>query len=152
MDLGLRGCGVVVTGGASNIGRAIAHAFAGEGARVLIADVDEERARQSASEAPGEVFAHPTDVTSWESVQAMAAAAIERLGAVDVLVNCAGWTIDRLFVEKPRAEWEREIAIDMWGFINCTRALLDHMIERRRGRIVSIGSDAGRIGEWREAV
>src|SRR5205085_3988821 len=93
-----------------------------------------------------------TDVTSWESTTAMAAGALERLGAIDVLVNCAGWTVDRLFVEKPREEWEKEIAIDMWGFINCTRAVLDCMIERRRGRIVSISSDAGRIGEWREAV
>jgi 2-hydroxycyclohexanecarboxyl-CoA dehydrogenase len=78
---------------------------------------------------------------------------IERsMGGVDVLVNCAGWTIDRLFMEKPRGEWEREIAIDMWGFINATRAVLDGMVKRNYGRIVSIGSDAGRMGEWREAV
>ncbi len=118
----------------------------------MIADLDERRARTTADEAPGDVTIQPTDVTSWESAQAMAAAAIERLGAVDVLVNCAGWTVDRLFIEKPREEWEKEISIHMWGFINCTRAVLEHMIERRRGRIVSISSDAGRIGEWREAV
>jgi 2-hydroxycyclohexanecarboxyl-CoA dehydrogenase len=152
MELGLREQGVVVTGGASNIGRAIVHAFAGEGARVLIADVDPARAAQTAAEAPGRAEVLVTDVTSWESAQAMAAGALELLGAIDVLVNCAGWTIDRLFVEKPRAEWEKEIAVDLWGFINCTRAVLDHMIERRRGRIVSIASDAGRVGEWREAV
>ncbi len=152
MDLELAGRGIVVTGGASNIGRAIVLAFAAEGARVLVADVDEERARKTAGEAAGKVEVQVTDVTAWESAQAMARAAVERLGAVDVLVNCAGWTIDRLFIEKPREEMEREIAIDMWGFINCTRAVLDHMIERRRGRIVSIASDAGRIGEWREAV
>jgi len=55
-------------------------------------------------------------------------------------------------MEKPRSEWEREIAIDTWGFINSVRAVLEPMIERGYGRIVSIGSDAGRIGEWREAV
>jgi 2-hydroxycyclohexanecarboxyl-CoA dehydrogenase len=104
------------------------------------------------AEAAGRIETVPTDVTSWESAQAMAAHALERLGAIDVLVNCAGWTVDRLFVEKPREEWEKEIAVDLWGFINCTRAVLDHMIERRQGRIVSISSDAGRIGEWREAV
>lgn len=153
MDLGLRGRAVVVTGGASNIGRAIVLAFAAEGARVLVADVDEARARSTAAEAAGgAVEVQFTDVTSWDSAQAMAAAAVERLGGIDVLVNCAGWTVDRLFVEKPRQEWEKEIAIDMWGFINCTRAVLDVMIERGRGRIVSISSDAGRIGEWREAV
>src|SRR6266508_3082842 len=74
------------------------------------------------------------------------------MGRVDVLVNCAGLTVDRQFIDKPREEWEREIAIDVWGFINCVRAVLDKMVERRYGRIVSIGSDAGRMGEWREAV
>jgi len=73
-------------------------------------------------------------------------------GRIDVLVNCAAWTVDRLFMEKPREEWEREIAIDFWGFINFTRAVLDPMVQQQSGRIVSIGSDAGRIGEWREAV
>jgi 2-hydroxycyclohexanecarboxyl-CoA dehydrogenase len=152
MELGLRERAVVVTGGASNIGRAIVHGFAGEGARVMVADIDQARSEQTAAEAPGQVEVMMTDVTSWESTMAMAAGALERLGAIDVLVNCAGWTVDRLFVEKPREEWEKEIAIDMWGFINCTRAVLDHMIERQRGRIVSISSDAGRVGEWREAV
>jgi 2-hydroxycyclohexanecarboxyl-CoA dehydrogenase len=152
VDLGLGGAAVIVTGGASNIGRAIVHAFAGEGARVLLADVDEPRALRTAQEAPGEVVVQRTDVTDWGSAQAMAAAAIQQLGAIDVLVNCAGWTVDRLFLEKPREEWEKEIAIDIWGFINCTRAVLDHMVERGRGRIVSISSDAGRVGEWREAV
>jgi 2-hydroxycyclohexanecarboxyl-CoA dehydrogenase len=153
MDLGLQDKGVVVTGGASNIGRAISLGFAAEGARVLIADVDEAQARAVAAEAPpARITARRTDVTDAADVEAAIADAIDTLGAVDVLVNCAGWTVDRLFVEKPREEWEREIAIDMWGFINATRAVLDHMIGRGYGRIVSIGSDAGRIGEWREAV
>jgi 2-hydroxycyclohexanecarboxyl-CoA dehydrogenase len=152
VDLGLSGRSVIVTGGASNIGRAIVLAFAAEGARVLIADLDAERAQQTAVEAGSSAAVKLTDVTSWDSAQAMVADAVDRFGGVDVLVNCAGWTVDRLFIEKPREEWEKEIAIDMWGFINCTRAVLDGMIERRGGRIVSISSDAGRIGEWREAV
>lgn len=142
---------MIVTGGASNIGRAIVHAFSREGALVWLADIDEEGASATAREAHGEVSVVRTDVTSWTSVQRLVARALEG-GPVDVLVNCAGWTVDRLFTEKPRDEWEREIAIDMWGFINCTRAVLDSMIERGSGRVVSIASDAGRIGEWREAV
>ncbi|HKW73189.1 MAG TPA: SDR family oxidoreductase [Candidatus Dormibacteraeota bacterium] len=153
MDLGLTGRVVMVTGGASNLGRAIALGFAAEGARVVIADVDDKQAARVESESPhGTVVARHTDVTDWESVVATTEFVRSSIGAIDVLVNCAGWTIDRLFVEKPRQEWEREIAIDMWGFINCTRAVLDQMVERRYGRIVSIGSDAGRMGEWREAV
>lgn len=153
MDLELKDKGVIVTGGASNIGRAISLGFAAEGAQVLIADIDQAQAELVISEA-GEscVRFHHTDVTDADSTTTAVERAIAEFGAVDVLVNCAGWTVDRLFVEKPRAEWEREIAIDMWGFINSTRAVLDHMIERNYGRIVSIGSDAGRIGEWREAV
>ena len=153
MDLGLGGKVVIVTGGASNLGRAITLGFAHEGARVVIADVDEEQARKVEKEAPsGTIVARRTDVTDWESVTAAVDFVKDSMGTVDVLVNCAGWTIDRLFMEKPRTEWEREIAIDMWGFINCTRAVLDVMVEKRYGRIVSIGSDAGRMGEWREAV
>jgi 2-hydroxycyclohexanecarboxyl-CoA dehydrogenase len=152
MDLGLAGKAVIVTGGANNIGRGIALAFAAEGARVLIADIDENRARGVASEAGGETAAHLTDVSSWESTQAMAARAVELFGRVDILVNCAGGTIDRLFLEKPREEWEREVAINFWGFINCSRAVLDGMVEQRSGAVVSIGSEAGRMGEWRETV
>ena len=152
MDLGLAGKSVIVTGGANNIGRGIATAFAAEGSRVMIADIDLDKASRVASELGGETRAQRTDVSDWNSAQAMVAAAVEAFGGLDVLVNCAGGTIDRLFMEKPRSEWEREIAINMWGFINCTRASLDHFVERGAGAVVSIGSDAGRMGEWREAV
>lgn len=152
MDLRLTDKAVIVTGGANNIGRGIALGFAAEGARVLIADIDEERAKLVAAEAGGGAAVQPTDVSSWESTQAMAARAVELFGRIDVLVNCAGGTIDRLFLEKPREEWEREVAINFWGFINCSRAVLETMIEQRSGAVVSIGSDAGRMGEWRETV
>src|SRR2546422_9963191 len=150
MDLGLNGRVVIVTGGASNRGRAITLGFAAEGARVVIADVDDAQARKVEHEAPhGTVVTRHTDVTDWESVTSTVQFVRSSMGRVDVLVNCAGWTVDRLFTDKPRAEWEREIAIDTWGFINCVRAVLDPMMERGYGRIVSIGSEAGRIGEWR---
>jgi 2-hydroxycyclohexanecarboxyl-CoA dehydrogenase len=152
VELGLAGKAVIVTGGANNIGRGIVLGFAAEGARVLIADIDEARAREVAVEVGGGAAAHGTDVSSWDSTQAMAARARELYGRVDVLVNCAGGTIDRLFLDKPREEWEREVAINFWGFINCTRAVLEQMVEQRSGAVVSISSEAGRMGEWREAV
>jgi 2-hydroxycyclohexanecarboxyl-CoA dehydrogenase len=152
MDLGLAGKAVIVTGGANNIGRGIALGFAAEGARVLIADIDVERAERVAAEAGGGAAVQRTDVSSWESTQAMAARTIQLFGRIDVLVNCAGGTIDRLFLDKPRAEWEREVAINFWGFINCSRAVLDRMVEQGSGAVVSISSDAGRMGEWRETV
>ena len=152
MDLNLHDQRVIVTGGASNIGRAIVLGFVSEGARVVLADIDEEQARRVQEEAGEAVVVQPTDVTDLASVEKMAAQARQDLGGVDILVNGAGWTVDRLFLDKPRQEWEREIAVDLWGFINCTRAVLEHMVAQSHGRIVSIGSDAGRIGDWREAV
>ncbi len=156
MDLQLTKRSVIVTGGGSNIGRAISLAFAREGVALTIADIDELQAKRVAAEAlqlgAESADAIETDVTSWESVQAMVSTVEAKLGKIDVLVNNVGWTNDRLFVEKPRSEWEREVQLNLWGNINCTRAVLDGMIKRRSGAVISIGSDAGRMGEYREAV
>ena len=155
MDLNLAGKTVIVTGAGSNIGRAIALAFARERAAVVVAEIDETQGGKTAAEAAAlgaPAIAVATDVTRWESVQGMVRAAEQRFGRVDVLVNNVGWTHDALFVEKVRDEWEREIQINLWGMINCTRAVLDGMIVRKAGAIVSMGSDAGRMGEFREGV
>jgi 2-hydroxycyclohexanecarboxyl-CoA dehydrogenase len=156
MNLDLAGKSVIVTGGGSNIGRAISLAFAREGSRVAIADVDEAQAQKVAGEAgrlgAKAAVAVRTDVTKWESVQAMVKEVETRFGGVDVLVNNVGWTLDRLFVEKTREEWEKEVQLNLWGMINCTRAVLDGMIAKKSGAIVSMGSDAGRMGEFREGV
>ena len=60
--------------------------------------------------------------------------------------------MDRLFIEKPRAEWEKEVNLNLWSYINCTRAVIEHMMERKSGKVVNISSDAGRVGEYREVV
>ncbi len=156
MDLGLTGKTAIVTGGASNIGRGICFTFAREGANVVIADRDEKQAKKTATEinalGAGRAIAIATDVTQTDSVEAMVKRALEDFKKIDVLVNDAAWTNDRLFVEKPRDEWEKEIDICYRGVIHCTRAVLDHMIQRKYGKIVSIASDAARVGEYREAV
>ncbi len=155
MDLSLAGKTVIVTGGGSNIGRAIALAFARERAHVVIADIDEGQGSKVAAEAEAmgaKALAVRTDVTRWPEVQATVRTTEERFGRVDVLVNNVGWTRDALFMEKLREEWEREVQLNLWGMINCTRAVLDGMVARRSGAIVSLGSDAGRIGEFREGV
>jgi 2-hydroxycyclohexanecarboxyl-CoA dehydrogenase len=157
MELGLAGKTVIVTGGASNIGRAIVLGFAREGSNVVIADLDEQQAQKVASEAGaagggGRTIAVGTDVTDPQAVEAMVGRAVEELGGVDVLVNNVGWVLDRLFLDQPREEWERLVNINLWSVLNCVRAVLPGMAEAGRGRIVSVGSEAGRMGEFREAV
>ena len=155
MELGLTGKTVVVTGGSSNIGRGIVLAFASEGSKVVIADMDEVQGKKTAKLAKrqgAEVVVVKTDVTDPEQCQAMARKALDEFRRLDILVNCAGWVYDRLFVDKPREEWVREVNINFWGVVNCIRAVIDHMIAQRSGKIVSIASDAGKVGEYREAV
>ena len=157
MELGLSGKTVIITGGGSNIGRSIVHAFADEGSNIVIAELDPAQGQRVADEvnaldAGGRAMVVATDVTSHESVNAMVETATAEFDGVDVLVNNAGWTIDRLFLEKPREEWEREVQVNLWGAINCIHAVLPGMVERQGGSIVCLSSDAGRMGEYREAV
>ena len=157
MELGLRDKHVIVTGGGTNIGRAIVHAFAAEGSQISIAELvpaqGEKVALEVAAMDSGAVVnVIPTDVTDPEKVDSMVMTAISEFGPVDILVNNVGWTVDRLFIDKPRSEWEREVQVNLWGAVNCIHAVLPGMIERQSGSIVCISSDAGRMGEYREAV
>lgn len=155
MDLGLQGKTVIVTGGAANIGRGIAFAFAKEKANVVIADIDEEQGKKVVQEIEGlggKAVAIKTDVTDYGSVEAMVKKAAETFGSVDVLVNNAGYVSNKLFLKKPVEEYDKEIKINYLGVIHCTRAVLDQMVEAKAGRVVNIASDSGRVGEPREAV
>ncbi len=155
MDLGLKDKVAIVTGGGSNIGKAISLGFASEGARVVIADIDEVQAQKVVDQiksSGGQAVAIKTDVTKPDSVAAMVKGAIDKFGTVDVLVNNVGWVQHEVFIKKPRAEWEKEVNLNLWGVINCSRAVLDTMVARKAGKIVSISSDSGRMGEYMEVV
>ncbi len=149
MDLNLADKTVVVTGGASNIGRSIALSFAKEGSKVVIADIDETQGRRVAEEAHalgGKTLFIQSDVVDFDSVAGTVKRTLEEFGKIDILVNNVGWGRPKLFRNKTRDEMEREINLNLWSIINCTKAVLEHMIDRRYGKIVNIGSDAGRIG------
>jgi 2-hydroxycyclohexanecarboxyl-CoA dehydrogenase len=156
MNLELNDKTAVVTGGASNIGKAIAEGFAAEGANVVVADVDKDQAERVVAElddlGDGDAIFVEADVTDAGQIKQMAAQALERFGQIDILVNNAGWTANDLFLNKPVSDFEREIAVNLWGPINCIRAIAPSMIERNYGKIITIGSDAGRVGEYSEAV
>lgn len=157
MDLGLAGKGVVVTGGGSNIGRSISLCFAREGANVVIADFDVPQAEKTAAEANalkagGRTSVVQCDVTRLDEVKAMFNKATSDLGRVDALVNNVGWDNLMLFLETTPEFWDKVININYKGVLNCTHSILPHMIEKGGGSIVSISSDASRMGEFREAV
>ncbi|MTD45878.1 SDR family oxidoreductase [Conexibacter sp. W3-3-2] len=145
----------LVTGGARGIGRACVDALVEDGHAVVIADLLADEATQAAqeiSDAGGTALGVAMNVADSASVDAGVAAALERFGAVDALVNCAGWDDLMPFVKTDEALWDKVIEINYKGVLRTTHALLPGMIERGYGRIVNIGSDAGRVGSSMEAV
>ena len=145
----------VVTGAASGIGRAIALALGAEGARVAVLDLDEAGAVAVAAEiVSAKSDAHPwqVDVADPARVEAAIGAVIRRWSTVHVLVNCAGWDRPIPFVDTTPDFWDKILAINLKGPIACTRAVLPAMIAQNYGKIVSIASDAGRVGSTGEAV
>ncbi|MGE0745877.1 MAG: 3-oxoacyl-ACP reductase FabG [Rhodospirillales bacterium] len=152
---GLKDKSVVVTGGGGVIGRGICRRFARAGSRVGVFDIDlaaaTKVAREIAAEG-GKASAHAADITDYDAV-ATAVAAFEAAGGpVDVLVNNAGWDKFADFVDSDPALWDRLIAINLRGPINVTHVVLKGMTARGRGRVVTIASDAGRVGSSGESV
>ena len=143
---------VFVTGAARGIGRAIAARLVKEGAKVAIADLDADGARRTAAELGERAFPVAVDVADSASVKAAVGAALAHFGRIDGLVNNAGWDKVEPFVNTKEETWDKVLAINLRGPIAVTRAVLDGMIARKGGVIVRMGSDAGRMGEFREAV
>lgn len=156
MDLELNDKAVVITGGGSNIGRAIALGFAREGAKLTIGDIDTKQANIVAEEAraagAAAVQVIACDVTDLEQVKAMFGQTADKYGTVDVLVNNVGWDDLKFFTQTTPELWHKIIQINFVGMLNCTSEALAVMAPQASGAIVSISSDASRQGEAREAV
>jgi 2-hydroxycyclohexanecarboxyl-CoA dehydrogenase len=140
----LEGRAALVTGGASGIGAATARRLAGEGARVAVADIDEEGAREVAGEIDG--AAVRMDVTDTASVRDGVAAAAEAIGPADVLVNNAGTDRFAFFVHSDERLWDFVLGVNLRGVLAVTHAVLGGMQERGGGVIVNVASEAGRVG------
>jgi NAD(P)-dependent dehydrogenase (short-subunit alcohol dehydrogenase family) len=156
MDLELRNKSVIVTGGGSNIGRAIVLGFAREGANIILGEIDTAQGEAVAVEAraagAAAIQVVKCDVTQLDQVQAMFQQAISAYGTVDVLVNNVGWDELKFFTQTTPELWAKIIQINFVGNLNCTHTALSIMAPKNTGAIVSISSDASRQGEPREAV
>jgi NAD(P)-dependent dehydrogenase (short-subunit alcohol dehydrogenase family) len=159
MDFNLVGKNALITGAGQGVGRAIAITLAREGARVVVNDLVGERAEKVADEvirAGGDAVTAPFDVTDPVGVSRMIAA----IGPIDILVNNAGIIPERRsgevglppFHEQPPEHWIKIVNLNLIGTLNVTHACLAGMVARRYGKIVTIMSDAGRIGEARYVV
>ncbi len=144
---GLKGRVAVVTGGGRGIGKAISAKLADAGAKVVVADVDEDSARQTAKELAGlsgDVIGSFVDVAQEESVSSLMKIALETFGRIDILVNNAGIMFRTRLMDISLDEWERTLQINLTGVFLCTKAVLPIMKESGFGRIVNISSSAGR--------
>ena len=152
---GLRDKSVIVTGGASGIGRAACLRFAEEGAAVGVFDINGEGAAAVADEikaAGGKASPVVADLTDYDAVGRGVADAQAALGPIDVLVNNAGWDLFKPFLDSEPDYWDKLIAINLKGALNMLHHVLPGMVERGGGRVVNVSSDAGRVGSSGEAV
>lgn len=163
MDLEIKQRVALVTGAGRGIGRQICLTLAQEGARLAVNDVVQERADSVAQEiakAGGEAIGIVADVTDQGAVLAMVKRIADELGPVEILVNNAGIPVvassqdativgGQFFSQSEPAHWDRTMGLITHGVLNCSRAVIEQMAEQRWGRVISIISDAGRVGEPR---
>jgi len=149
----LHGRVALVTGAGRGIGRAIGLRLARGGAAVVFADIDPQSARTAAAEAAGgRTLGIEMDVSNMDSVRLAITGAETAFGPIDILVNNAGWDKAEPFLQSEPETWDRIIAINLKGTLFCCKTVLPGMVERGRGAIVNIASDAGRVGSTGEAV
>ena len=129
---GLKGKTAIVTGGAAGIGAAVVERFRAEGTRTIVFDLNSP---------------NPVDITDYAAVKK----AVDAAGPVDILVNNAGWDMFRPFLKTDPAFWQKIISINLVGAMNLLHCVLPGMVERARGKVVNVASDAGRVGSSGEA-
>ena len=129
---GLKGKTAIVTGGASGIGAAVVERFKSEGTRTIVFDLKSE---------------NPVDITNYEAVKK----AVDAAGPVDILVNNAGWDMFKPFLKTDPQFWQKIISLNLVGAMNVLHCVLPGMVERGRGKVVTVASDAGRVGSSGEA-
>ena len=136
----------IVTGAASGIGKVIAEAFAVEGAKVSIADINLEAANKTAEQIDGAAIAVEVDVSDRDSTEKMVEQVEDKLGALDVLVNNAGVSYITPFLDCSQELWDKTIAINLKGAFNCSQAAIGKMLPRKKGVVINMSSQSGKSG------
>jgi 2-hydroxycyclohexanecarboxyl-CoA dehydrogenase len=151
----LKDMNIIVTGGASGIGRATALLLAQKGAHVYVADINASGGQTTVEEAARqglEMTFVPLDLTDVASAEVCVATVRKTALRIDGLVNAAGWDKVEPFMDNDPELWDKLLAINLLGPIRLTRHVLTHMTEAKGGKIVNISSDAGRVGSMGETV
>ncbi len=149
----LEGKTALITGAARGIGFAFAEAYVREGAKVAIADINIERAKESAAKLGDAAIAIDMDVTKQQSIDAGVAEAVEKMGRIDILINNAALFTAAPIVEIAREDYDKVFAVNFTGAVFTLQAVAKHMIERGGGgKIINMASQAGRRGEALVAV
>ncbi|MBN2620106.1 3-oxoacyl-[acyl-carrier-protein] reductase [candidate division WOR-3 bacterium] len=142
----LRGNVALITGGASGIGAGIARRFIKEGAVVILGDVDAQAGQATAQDLGDHALFSTLDISNEDNVNAVVKGVFNEHGKIDILINNAGITNDRLLLRMTKEDWQRVIDINLTGTFLVTRAVMKYMIKQRYGRITNIASIVGLIG------
>lgn len=137
---------VIITGAAVGIGRETAIAFAEQDARVVIADIDVEKGKQTSSLIGGDAFFIEVNVADSESVKNMVKEVTKRFGRIDILVNNAGIYYQGDVIETTEEEWDKVIAVNLKGMYLCSHYVIPIMLRRNGGVVVNVASEAGLVG------
>jgi len=144
----------LITGAAQGIGKSIALLLAQNGANIVVSDINLERAEETAREIESigsKAMAVKVDVASLKEVEQMVEAVLEKFGKIDILVNNAGITRDKLILRMTEEDWDAVLNVNLKGTFNCTKVVVRHMAKQRSGKIVSIASVVGEMGNAGQA-
>jgi NAD(P)-dependent dehydrogenase (short-subunit alcohol dehydrogenase family) len=140
----------IVTGASQGVGQGIANVLAREGAKVVICNRHLEKGRPAVDliqSRGGEAMAYQADVTKMDQVKAMVEATLKTYRRLDILVNNAISTpVNRPFAQTTEEDWEKDLGAGLRGYLVCTRAVINHFLAQKKGRIINISSSAGKIG------
>ncbi|MDD3375530.1 MAG: 3-oxoacyl-[acyl-carrier-protein] reductase [Candidatus Omnitrophica bacterium] len=145
---------VLITGSARGIGKEIALAFANQGATVIISDINGESCEKTVAElktAKLEADSFPCDVTNLSAVEEMMNKILDKYKRIDILINNAGITKDNLFLRMKEEDWDAVIKVNLKGTFNCCKAISKSMLKARKGKIISIASVIGILGNIGQA-